>query len=195
MNYKKQSFFYRNSLSIVFICLFILALGAQAIFGWKEHNEELKDLGGQQIIFSAYLRSGHFFSATFENFESEFLQMALYVMLTISLRQVGSAESKDPDKQEEVDRLPDPTRNGAPGPVKKGGWRLIIYQNSLSIAFVLLFFFAGQDTFMVVLKMPIFKKPCLANLKKAYWNFLLNLSSGLKLFKIGRVNSFPSLLL
>ncbi|MNE03146.1 hypothetical protein D3C87_864530 [compost metagenome] len=97
MNYKKQSFFYRNSLSIVFICLFILALGAQAIFGWKEHNEELKDLGGQQIIFSAYLRSGHFFSATFENFESEFLSVASIVILTIFLRQKGSPESKPVD--------------------------------------------------------------------------------------------------
>ncbi|MCA6067759.1 hypothetical protein JI747_011260 [Chryseobacterium sp. RG1] len=142
MNNKKQSFFYRNSLSIVFISLFVLALGAQAFFGWKEHNEELKDLGAQEIRFSSYLGSGHFFSATFENFQSEFLQMALYVMLTISLRQVGSAESKDPEKQEEVDRLPDRTRNGAPAPVKKGGWRLILYQNSLSIAFVILFVFS-----------------------------------------------------
>lgn len=142
MNHKKKSFFYRNSLSIVFISLFILAWGAQAFFGWKEHNEDLKDLGAEEIRFSSYLGSGHFFSATFENFQSEFLQMALYVMLTISLRQVGSAESKDPDKQEDVDRLPDPKRNGAPGPVKKGGWRLILYQNSLSIAFVILFFFS-----------------------------------------------------
>lgn len=139
MNNKKQNYFYRNSLSIVFISLFVLALGAQAFFGWKEHNKELKDLGAQEIIFSAYLGSGHFFSSTFENFQSEFLQMALYVMLTISLRQVGSAESKDPEEPEEVDRIPDPTRIDAPGPVKKGGWRLILYQNSLSIVFVILF--------------------------------------------------------
>ncbi|MDR2272530.1 MAG: hypothetical protein LBF27_16605 [Sphingobacterium sp.] len=139
MKNKKQTYFYRNSLSIVFILLFVTALGAQAFFGWKENNENLKDLGSPEIIFSAYLKSGHFFSSTFENFQSEFLQMALYVMLTISLRQVGSAESKDPEKPEEVDRLPDPTRKDAPGPVKKGGWRLMLYQNSLSIVFVILF--------------------------------------------------------
>ena len=98
MKNKKQTYFYRNSLSIVFIVLFVTALGAQAFFGWKENNENLKDLGSPEIIFSAYLKSGHFFSSTFENFQSEFLQMALYVMLTISLRQVGSAESKDPEK-------------------------------------------------------------------------------------------------
>lgn len=136
----KHSFFYKNSLSIVFIALFILAMIAQAFFGWKEHNQTLTDLGAAEISFAAYLASGHFFSATFENFQSEFLQMALYVILTVSLRQVGSAESKDPDKLEEVDRVPDPTRPDAPGPVKKGGWRLVIYQHSLSIAFITLFF-------------------------------------------------------
>jgi len=139
MTNKKQSFFYRNSLSIVFIALFLLAMIAQGFFGWREHNEELNELGAAGISFAAYLTSGHFLAATFENFQSEFLQMALYVILTVSLRQVGSAESKDPEKQEEVDRVPDPTRKDAPGPVKKGGWRLLVYQNSLSIAFILLF--------------------------------------------------------
>ena len=139
MNKKKPSFVYRNSLSIVFISLFILAMMAQAYFGWKEHNQELSDFGTMGIGLGTYLKSGHFISATFENFQSEFLQMALYVILTISLRQVGSAESKDPWQKEEVDRRPDPTKPNAPKPVKKGGWRLIIYQNSLSIAFVILF--------------------------------------------------------
>jgi hypothetical protein len=137
---RKNSFWYKNSLSIVFISLFIAALIAQAFFGWKEYCEELSELGASKIGFGSYLASGHFISATFENFQSEFLQMALYVMLTISLRQVGSAESKDPEKQEEVDRVPDPTKKDAPSPVKKGGWRLVIYQNSLSIAFIILFF-------------------------------------------------------
>lgn len=139
MSKKKQTFFYKNSLSIVFITLFILAMVGQAFFGWKEHNSQLLDLGAPATGFTAYLASGHFFSATFENFQSEFLQMALYVILTISLRQIGSAESKDPEKPEEVDRVPDPTKPDAPGPVKKGGWRLAVYQHSLSIAFILLF--------------------------------------------------------
>lgn len=142
MNARKHSFYHKNSLSIVFVTLFVMAMAAQAFFGWKEHNEELADIYAAKIGFGAYLTSGHFFSATFENFQSEFLQMALYVILTISLRQVGSAESKDPDKQEAVDRVPDPTRPGAPGPVKKGGWRLVIYEHSLSIAFILLFLFS-----------------------------------------------------
>jgi hypothetical protein len=135
----KKSFLYKNSLSIVFLAFFIFALIAQAFFGWKEHNSNLAELGGNTISLGAYLKSGHFFSATFENFQSEFLQMALYVILTIFLRQLGSAESKDLEKREEVDRVPDPARPGAPGPVKKGGWRLALYKHSLSIAFIILF--------------------------------------------------------
>lgn len=129
-------------MSIVFLTFFILALIAQAFFGWKEHNSNLAELGATVITFGTYLKSGHFFAATFENFQSEFLQMALYVILTVFLRQIGSAESKDLEKPEEVDRAPDPTKPNAPGPVKKGGWRLAVYKHSLSIAFILLFLFS-----------------------------------------------------
>ncbi|MBO9611257.1 MAG: hypothetical protein J7619_01110 [Dyadobacter sp.] len=135
----KPNFFYRNGLSIVFLSFFIAALVAQAFFGWKQHNDDLTELGAGPIALGAYLTSGHFFSSTFENFQSEFLQMAMYVTLTISLRQIGSAESKDLFKPEEVDREPDPTKEDAPGPVKRGGWQLRLYQQSLSIAFGLLF--------------------------------------------------------
>ncbi|WP_433896677.1 DUF6766 family protein [Sphingobacterium mizutaii] len=132
-----RSFFYRNSLSIVFISLFLLALIGQIYFGWKESVSEYQK-HGKELLFGDYLFSGHFISATFENFQSEFLQMALYVILTIFLRQVGSAESKEIDKKEEVDREPI-YRPGAPAPVKSGGWRLLIYKHSLSIAFLILF--------------------------------------------------------
>jgi len=138
---KKHSFFYRNSLSIVFLFIFLLTLGAQAYTGWKEHNEELQDKNAQELNFSTYLKSGHFISATFENFQSEFLQMALYVLMTIKLRQIGSAESKSLDEPEEVDREPVPSED-APWPVNKGGWILKLYSNSLGIAFSFLFLFS-----------------------------------------------------
>jgi hypothetical protein len=136
---RKHSFFYRNGLGIVFISLFILTLAAQAVTGWREHNQELEAEHYAKIAFLMYLHTGHFISATFENFQSEFLQMALYVVLTVSLRQIGSAESKSLDEKEEVDREPKAHRD-APGPVKKGGWLLKVYSISLSLAFFLLFF-------------------------------------------------------
>ncbi|RZL52867.1 MAG: LacI family transcriptional regulator [Pedobacter sp.] len=100
---KIHSFFYRNSLSLVFLLFFVIAICAQAISGWKQYNEQLTEEKASQINLSEYLSSGHFISATFENFESEFLQMALYVLLTIGLRQIGSAESKSLDNKEEVE--------------------------------------------------------------------------------------------
>lgn len=133
----KHGFLYRNSLSIVFLVLFVFTLLAQAYFGWKEQQTTYQE-HGEYLTLAHYLGSGHFIAATFENFQSEFLQMALYVVLTIFLRQIGSAESKSLDKKEEVDREP-VAHPDAPSPVKKGGWRLALYKHSLSIAFVLLF--------------------------------------------------------
>ncbi|MDF3078712.1 MAG: hypothetical protein K0S09_2601 [Sphingobacteriaceae bacterium] len=138
MDKKRYSYFYRNGLTIVFMLLFIITLAAQAFTGWKEHNQDLADEHVREIGFSAYLTTGHFISSTFENFQSEFLQMALYVVLTIHLRQAGSAESKKLGEQEEVDRKPKASKM-APSPVKKGGWILKLYSQSLSICFTILF--------------------------------------------------------
>jgi hypothetical protein len=135
---RKQTFFYRNGLSFVVLLLMLLFWGAQSFTGWKEKNRSLIEQGKSQISFSSYFSSGHFLSATFENWESEFLQMGIYVLLTISLRQKGSSESKPLEGKEEVDREPNPHPK-APWPVRKGGIWLRIYQNSLSLVFIILF--------------------------------------------------------
>lgn len=130
----------KNSLSVVFLLLFVFSLIGQSITGLKEYNNEMKEEGGKELTMAQYLTSGHFIEATFENWESEFLQMALYVVLTIFLYQKGSSESKDPDKKKEaVDREPDPGNKEAPWPVKTGGVVLSLYKNSLTIALFLLF--------------------------------------------------------
>lgn len=134
----KYSWFYRNGLTIVFLSLFLITLAGQAFTGWKEHNNKLTEEHAAEIPLRTYLKSGHFISATFENFESEFLQMALYVVMTVGLRQVGSAESKPLEGAEEVDREPKPGKD-VPWAVNKGGWVLRLYSNSLSICFFLLF--------------------------------------------------------
>jgi hypothetical protein len=138
MAVNKPSFLYRNSLSIVFIILMVFSLGGQFFTGLQEHNEDLEEHSQPPIGPGKYITSGHFVSATFENWESEFLQMGLYVMLTIWLRQKGSSESKSMDKKEEVDREPVP-RPDAPWPVRKGGVWLKIYNHSLGTAFFMLF--------------------------------------------------------
>lgn len=138
MESSKHSFFYRHSLSIVVFSLVIIFWVAQFFAGWKEKNKELSEEGGHPLSATEYLQSGHFIQSTFENWESEFLQMALYVLLTVSLRQVGSSESKKLDEEEDVDREPQPSPD-APWPVNKGGIWLTLYKNSLSIAFGVLF--------------------------------------------------------
>src|SRR3954468_21716034 len=128
----RNSFFYRNSLTIVFFSFFIILLVAQGVSGWIEHNDFLDDKGQPPISFGLYLTSGHFIQATFENWESEFLQMAVFVILSIFLRQEGSSESKKVDEEEEVDREPKSSPD-APWPVRKGGIILKLYSHSLSI--------------------------------------------------------------
>lgn len=135
---KNYSFFYKNSLSIVLTFFMLIFLSSQAYTGWIEHNKEITEEGGRELSIGKYLTSGHFIQATFENWESEFLQMALYVMLTISLRQIGSSESKPLEGEHDVDREPRSHKN-APWPVKKGGIILKIYEYSLTLAFFILF--------------------------------------------------------
>ena len=79
-----------------------------------------------------------------ENWESEFLQMFFFIILTVFLYQKGSAESKDPDEKEAVEREPRKSRHkkDTPWPVRKGGLVLTVYEHSLSIAFFLLFAFS-----------------------------------------------------
>lgn len=114
----KQSFLYRNSLSLVLFVLFAFSILGQFITGMAQYNEFLSEHGAPKVGIISYFMSGHFIQATFENWESEFFQMALFVILTIFLRQQGSSESKKLDGKEEVDREPEPKAD-APWPVKK----------------------------------------------------------------------------
>jgi hypothetical protein len=147
-----KQFLRNNGLSLVFLALFIFSMCGQAITGFNEHNGDREEEGASKLAFSQYLTSGHFIQSTFENWESEFLQMALFVTLSISLFQKGSSESKDPDKQEEVDREPDPNAPDAPWAVKQGGTILALYKNSLAYVLWLLFFISFGMHWMGSLK-------------------------------------------
>lgn len=134
-----KAFFRNNGLSITFLLLFLASIIGQVAFGLQEHNEEQVEDGGAAVSLADYLTTGHFIQATFENWESEFFQMALFVWFTIFLMQKGSSESKRFDGTDESDREPDPTMEDAPWPVKKGGWALAVYKHSLTLSLLLLF--------------------------------------------------------
>ncbi|HJR09425.1 MAG TPA: DUF6766 family protein [Pyrinomonadaceae bacterium] len=138
-----RRFFRNNGLSLVlFILFFFTLLVGQSIVGQREYNNDQKEHGQPTVVYADYLLTAHFLEATMENWESEFLQMFIFIVLTIFLYQKGSAESKDPDKEEEVDRDPRKARDkrNAPWPVRRGGFILKLYENSLSLAFIILFF-------------------------------------------------------
>jgi len=138
---KLKTFLRNNGLSITLAALFVFFLAGQIVAGRSEYNDDRARGGLPPMGLAEYLYSPHFFEATFENWESEFLQMGAYVFLTIFLFQKGSSESKDPDEKAPQDDDPRAMRNKpeVPWPVRRGGWVLKLYENSLGLAFVVLF--------------------------------------------------------
>ena len=140
MQRPSHSWFYRNSLSVVTGVCFLLLVGAQIYFGWKSHLQERIYLHAPAIGLGEYLGSGHFVSALFENWESEFLQMGVYVWLTVKFRQIGSAESRPLNAEDDpaaatlpAEKLP----RWARPPFAR--W---VYAHSLALVFMLLFVMA-----------------------------------------------------
>ena len=137
-----KKFFRENGLSLVVLGLFFSTfIFGQTFFGLREYNSDREDYGKPPLSLGQYLHSSHFLEATMENWESEFLQMGIYVVLTSFLFQKGSAESKKLDEPEEVDRDPRLSRHkkDVPWPVRRGGWILKLYERSLSLALLALF--------------------------------------------------------
>jgi hypothetical protein len=136
-----RRFLRNNGLSLAMTGLFVVTALGQVVTGWFEHNDELRDHARPALTLPQYLESGHFVEALAENWESEFLQMCVYVLATVFLYQKGSSESKQLDEPEAVDRDPrDSAREpGTPWPVLRGGWVLRLYEHSLSLALLLLF--------------------------------------------------------
>ena len=121
--------------------LFVVFFLGMVLSGWQVYDHQMVQDGMGPASLTMYLTSGDFLEATFENWESEFLQMASYVALTAFLVQRGSLESKDPDEPSPQDADPRQAELGpnTPWPVRRGGWVLRIYENSLVILFVVLF--------------------------------------------------------
>jgi hypothetical protein len=133
-----------NGLSLTMFGLFLLLLLGHSVVGYYEYNADQHAHRQPAVRYGTYVTSGHFWVTVFENWESEFLQMAAYVILTALLFQRGSAESKDPDAPEAVDEDPRHHQQNpkAPGPVRQRGVALKLYAHSLSITLGLLFCFS-----------------------------------------------------
>jgi hypothetical protein len=139
-----KRFVRENSLSLFFLTIFVLALIGQAISGHNLYNEEALAHNEAPIGFWRYLSSSSFGQAVMENWQSEYLQFALFALATVWLLQKGSPESKEldqagteSDREQMVGRH---AREDSPRWSKYGDWRTTIYSNSLIVVMAAIFF-------------------------------------------------------
>jgi hypothetical protein len=98
MTVRLKRFLRENSLSIVFLLLFLACLIGQAFAGWRQFNAQQVAEGLGTLPLSRYLTSTDFSVDVTENWQSEFLQFLTYLMATVWLLQKGSPESKSLDQ-------------------------------------------------------------------------------------------------
>jgi hypothetical protein len=144
-----RRFLKHNGLSLAFGALFLIALGLQAVAGYNEFNNEevahahLLNQQPDTISFGRYLTSSDFGQAVMENWQSEYLQFALFILGTIWLLQRGSPESKKLDKagreSEREQQLGEHAPAGSPRWARAGGLRTFVFSNSLLIVMFTIF--------------------------------------------------------
>lgn len=129
-----------NGLTLVLVLMFAASLVGHALAGWRVALEEARQHGDAAITLADYVRGPGFLSSVFENWESEFLQMSVYIVLTAMLFQRGSAESRDPDETEPRDDLDrDALAPGAPRMLRAGRAARWLYTHSLGLTLFALF--------------------------------------------------------
>jgi hypothetical protein len=138
-----RRFLHDNGLVLFFGAIFLLALLGQAIAGFHAFVDEQVADGAFPVSFPTYLTSSEFGTDVAENWQSEYLQFALYIVATAYLVQRGSPESKplgaaggESDEQQRTGRH---ARADSPAPARSGGARLWWYSNSLGLTMGALF--------------------------------------------------------
>ena len=137
------------SLSIMLLILFSLSIVGQFKTGFESYNEERITKNLQPLSsLKEYATSGHFISSVAENMESEFLQMALFVYLTMCLLQKGSAESRKPEEEKTTLDIQKEQKEKHYCEIQNKKYPIIwkLYENSLTISLSFLFvvFFFGH---------------------------------------------------
>ena len=126
-----------NGLSIAFLVLFLCALAGQAFAGWHDFNDDATTHHQATITLARYLLSSSFGNAVMENWQSEYLQFTLYILLTVWFLQKGSPESKELGKggteSDEDQMIGEHARADSPRWARARGARLWLLSNSLLI--------------------------------------------------------------
>jgi hypothetical protein len=132
-----------NGLTMFFLLAFLASLVGQAFAGRAEFNGQQIVDGGQPLTLAEYVTTSDYAVDIAENWQSEYLQFLLFILVTVWLVQRGSPESKRPgragaesDKEQQVGRHAQP--DSAPW-ARAGGLRQGIYSNSLGLVMGLIF--------------------------------------------------------
>ena len=128
-------FLRHNSLSLVFLGLFLAAVVGQAIAGHADFNEDQDRHGDPRLSLARYVVSSEFGVAVMENWQSEYLQFTLFVLLTVWLLQRGSPESKELGKagleSDQSQKVGPYAQQNSPRWARAEGIRRTVYENSL----------------------------------------------------------------
>ncbi|WP_022911180.1 DUF6766 family protein [Aestuariimicrobium kwangyangense] len=132
-----------HGLTLFFFLLFLATLVGQALVGHAAYNQEQQMSGSPTVPLASYLVGPDFSADVAENWQSEYLQFFLLIMLTVWLVQKGSSESKKPgdegfesDEEQKVGRFAGPD---SPRWARAAGWRLGLYSHSLGLLMGVLF--------------------------------------------------------
>jgi hypothetical protein len=138
-----KTFLRENSLSLFFGTIFLVTLVGQSFAGQHAYNAEQTEHGASAVSWLTYVTSPHYWGAVMENWQSEFLQFAMFIGVTIWFVQKGSNESKplgdegiESDGRQKVGRFADPS---SPLWARVGGFRTRLYENSLLLTMGVIF--------------------------------------------------------
>ena len=131
-----------RALTLLLLTMFAIFLVGQLLTGWREFNATQVEHRQSRVSMTDYLATGHPWEALFENWESEFLQMAVFVLLTTVLVQKGSAGIAPARREGAGGCRPARLRRTIrmrPGRSNAAGGFCVLYENSLGLVFVVLF--------------------------------------------------------
>jgi hypothetical protein len=132
-----RRFFKDNGLGVFFGALFLATVVAQAFVGHADFNHRQIADHGDPVSLGRYVSSSDFLVDVLENWQSEYLQFTLFILVTVWLIQRGSPESKERGKEggeSDVDQaVGEHAGPESPRWARVGGVRTRLYSNSLVI--------------------------------------------------------------
>ncbi|MFI6538627.1 DUF6766 family protein [Nonomuraea sp. NPDC050547] len=132
-----------NALSLFFLLAFVAALVGQSIAGTADYNATQLSGGGEPVSWQAYVTSSDFAVDVAENWQSEYLQFLLFIMVTVWLVQRGSPESKKPGEEggqsDQEQKVGPHARSDSPAWAATRGLRQSLFSNSLGLVMGLVF--------------------------------------------------------